>query len=35
VTALERGHIENVSIFRDLRILLLTFSVIVTRRSAY
>lgn len=33
--ALEREYIENMSIFRDLRILLMTFSAIVTRRGAY
>jgi lipopolysaccharide/colanic/teichoic acid biosynthesis glycosyltransferase len=33
--ALEREYIENMSIFRDLRILLMTVSAIVTRRGAY
>jgi exopolysaccharide biosynthesis polyprenyl glycosylphosphotransferase len=33
--ALEREYIENMSLFRDLRILLMTFSAIVTRRGAY
>ena len=33
--ALEREYIENMSIFRDLRILLMTFSAILTRRGAY
>ncbi len=33
--ALEREYIENMSIFRDLRILLMTCTAIVTRRGAY
>ncbi|MGA9762557.1 MAG: sugar transferase [Gaiellaceae bacterium] len=33
--ALEREYIENMSIFRDLRILLMTVSAIMTRRGAY
>ena len=33
--ALEREYIENMSIFRDLRIMLMTVSAIVTRRGAY
>jgi exopolysaccharide biosynthesis polyprenyl glycosylphosphotransferase len=33
--ALERAYIENMSIFRDLRILLMTFSAILTRRGAF
>jgi lipopolysaccharide/colanic/teichoic acid biosynthesis glycosyltransferase len=33
--ALEREYIENMSIFRDLRILLMTVSAILTRRGAY